>query len=170
MGSGPAHLLNLSGEAGDDTLIGSSSNTNGASVTNFLSGDTGNHILTGGSATNGASVTNDIHGDEGSDTLISGSGNDTLFGGGGWGSYAETDTFLFGLNSGRDSIGVFAAGSELGHGVIDLSAYGFTSLSEVIAQTQEDGGNSVINLDASNGVTLYSVSASALMSDSFIFA
>jgi Ca2+-binding RTX toxin-like protein len=51
----------------------------------------------------------------------------------------DTDTFV--LHSGVDRVWDFVAGAEVGHDVIDLSAYDFNSLADVLAQTEQDGGS-----------------------------
>jgi hypothetical protein len=144
------------------TLNGTALAISGIQIFGY-SADDGNDLI---DANQSGFTGSHLDGAFGNDTLIGSSGDDYL--GGGWDQM--TDTFVFNLNSGNDNIVDFSAGSDIDHDIIDLSAYGFTSLEEVRAQTQDYDWYSVIDLDASNSVTLYNVSSSALMSDNFIFA
>jgi VCBS repeat-containing protein len=75
----------ISGLAGDDVLNGDAGN-------DWLEGNTGNDTLNGGSGTDV------LHGNSGNDVLSGGAGTDYLYGGTG------NDTYLFGRNSGQDTI------------------------------------------------------------------
>jgi Ca2+-binding RTX toxin-like protein len=75
----------LTGYATDDTISGGLGN-------DYLYGQDGNDVLDGGDG-------NDyLYGENGNDTLIGGAGNDNLNGG------AGSDSYLFGTNSGQDTI------------------------------------------------------------------
>ena len=89
----------LAGSFGRDTLIGGTGN-------DVLNGGTGNDILKGGTGNdslNGGTENDILKGDEGKDTLNGGVGNDTLTGGKG------KDTFVYGFDSGRDTITDYTA-------------------------------------------------------------
>ena len=83
----------LYGDAGDDAMWGGSDDDemHGGTGNDDISGDEGDDIL---------------FGDEGNDTLIGGAGNDTLTGGEG------SDVFVFGNNSGTDTITDFNFGTD----------------------------------------------------------
>lgn len=98
----------LSGGSGEDTLIGGSGSDTlkGGANDDILDGGSGNDTLKGGN---------------GNDILIDGAGSDHLIGGDG------DDTFCFSDDGRKDYIDDF----ELGCDVIDLSAAGVTSFSEL---------------------------------------
>ena len=76
------------------------------------------------------------------------------------------DTFVFAPANGDDFIHAFR---QSDHDMIDVSAYGFTSLVDMTITF--DGANTKIDFDATNSVTLVGfVDPSALHASDFIFA
>jgi hypothetical protein len=137
--------VNLDGGAGEDTVIGS----------NQASG-WGQTIVGGADA----------------DTIVGNQGSDSLYGGESWWVWngiddGAGDKFVFGPNSGYDTIYDFVAGDN-GSDVLDVSAYGFTSMSDLTIT--QSGTNTSVQFDGSNTVTLYGVSAATLNTDDFLFA
>jgi Ca2+-binding RTX toxin-like protein len=141
-------IENVTGSAFDDTLYG----TNDANV---LNGGAGNDSLWGYS---------------GDDILIGGPGDDFLFGGPG------ADDFVFGPGSGNDEIsdftpeGTLPAELLLPHDVMEFDPSVFTNFAAVMAATTDDGmGNTRIQLDASDSITLIGVTKANLSPDDFLF-
>jgi len=100
----------LFGRAGNDTLSGGADNDTvyGEDGDDLLDGGIGVDILYGGNGNDvlGGGDNNDtLYGDAGSDRLDGGNGNDALTGGTG------SDTYLFGPNSGQDTINNYDTGS-----------------------------------------------------------
>lgn len=108
-----------------------------------------------------AGLGNDLlNGGGGTDTLTGGSGNDILIGG------AGADVFIFSTGSGFDEITDFTAGQD----TIDLSGYGFASLSEI--QVTYDASGATIDLDGpGNDVDAITVlGVNILVEEDFVFA
>jgi serralysin len=172
---GDAAVMDGNTVGGDDTLIGNTIPGVVPPTENVLMGDAGDMSgnAIGGNDTLIAAGTgiNALYGDAhsmdgnaqgGNDVLISGPGNDMM-----WGDAAiingvaasptaptgnvktGADTFVFGPNSGTDTIGDFrqSDGDRL-----DVSAYGFTSLVNMMITF--DGTNTKIAFDANDSVTL----------------
>ena len=135
------------GTDGQDELVGSAGND--VMVAGLgddeLVGDAGNDVMKGAF---------------GNDTLSGGSGSDKLFGGSG------DDLFVFGLASGKDTIVDFAAGADSGD-VVDLAAYGFADLDAVITQATTTGGDTKIQLDTNDSITLLGVKVADLHDNDF---
>jgi Ca2+-binding RTX toxin-like protein len=159
----------------DGDIITGGSSSNGGYVQNYFTADGATNTLTGGSADgNGASANNSLNGGTGNDALIAGTGSNggqasNYFNGG-----AGTDTFVFASGSGHSEIGDLTAGSGTDHDIIDLSAYGFHSLEDVVGSTTDFNDNNgtycVIQLDTANNLTLWDVTSGVLTTDNFIFA
>ena len=81
---------------------------------------------------------------------------------------AGTDTFDFRANFGTDTITDFAAGDGLGD-VIQLDQALFADYASVISSSQQVGADTVITYDASNTITLRSVTLASLAADDFLF-
>jgi len=184
---GDANRLSDNACGGDDTLAG------GAFAANLIYGDAG--VMDGGSRGGndtlvGADVSSFsfLFGDAntmrdnargGDDTLISGTGADHMWGdaqfinGVAASPTAPTgtvvtgaDTFVFAPGNGNDDIGDFRQSDG---DRIDVSAYGFTSLVDMMITF--DGANTKIAFDASNSVTLFGFTdPAALTASDFIFA
>ncbi|KTD25488.1 structural toxin protein RtxA [Legionella lansingensis] len=122
---------------GTEEIIGTHFNDNivGNNKNNTLNGGQGNDNLVGGDGND------ELVGGDGTDTLTGGAGDDLLNGGGG------LDEFVFGANSGRDEIHNF-----------ELSLGEHLTLQDVQVQSWLiDNGNTVVNFDANNSVTLVGV-------------
>lgn len=149
----------IDGGTGDDTIFGdagSAQSHNGGNVgRTFVGGD---DILMGGDGDD--TITGDweysfnaasIFGD---DTIIGGAGDDIMTGDGAASGGAITygaDIFVFNDGSGNDTIRDFQDGLD----VIQVDGYGLTDFAQLAID--ESGGNSVIQFDASNSVTLLGV-------------
>jgi serralysin len=115
----------------------------------------------------------------GDDTLISGTGTDDMWGDARFINDVETspsaatdavvtgaDTFVFAPGNGADFIHDLRQGD---HDRIDVSAYGFSSLVDMMITF--DGVNTRIDFDATNSVTLVGFAdPSALHASDFIFS
>lgn len=115
------------------------------------------------------------------DVIRTGVGNDTITGGAGddliylsregnfRGIYGS-DTVVVGLGSGHDLLNGFQPGSGPDHDVIDLSAYGFSSLAQVLnAAAGDDSGGIRIQLDGANSITVADISMNEFTADNFVF-
>jgi len=149
---------------GNDTLYGANVSSFGLGSFNLLFGD--------------ADAMSD-HARGGDDTLISGTGADHMWGDAEFingiaasptaptgNAKTGADTFVFAPGSGNDDIGDFRQSDG---DRIDVSAYGFTSLVDMMITF--DGANTKIAFDASNSVTLFGFTdPAALTASDFIFA
>lgn len=86
--------------------------------------------------------------------------SDTLKGAGG-------DTFLFERDSGADTIVGFHPGSGIGHDVIAIDHSVATNMSQLALKTV--GQDTVIQISATDSITLQGVSHTALTQDNFWF-
>ena len=151
----------LHGGEGQDLLLGGAGDDK-------LFGDEGNDTLDGGTGRD------ELHGGAGNDTLDGAAGVDTLVGGLGddtlWGDRCavekSTDTFVFGVNHGADTIKDFADGQDR----IDLSAFQDIDAFSDLSATQ-DGDDVVIDLTGRNGgtITLENVDLADLDDGDFVF-
>jgi Ca2+-binding RTX toxin-like protein len=139
----------IDGRDGDDTIIGGAGNDilNGNADDDTLNGGYGEDTLNGGG----------LH-----DTLDGGAGNDILIGGNG------DDLFIFGDGTGDDTINDFTAGAGTAD-QMDVSAFGFADLADLLASTTDVGSNTEIQLDADDSVTLIGVQKADLHGGDFIF-
>ncbi|WP_310541910.1 hypothetical protein, partial [Phenylobacterium sp.] len=72
--------------------------------------------------------------------------------------------------SGHDQLYGFRPGAGPGHDVIDLSAYGFSSLAQVLnAATRDDSYGIRIQLDGGNSITVADISLNEFSADNFVF-
>ena len=183
------------GGAGNDLLIDlmGSNTQNGGGDSDLLisgggettqNGDAGADILLGGFANdvlNGGGGNDILVGDHaggymfGNDRLNGGTGNDLLEGGPG------ADVFIFAPGDGTDTIGevmvdVVNPGASTIIGVdfdpavdrIDLTAYGFTDISQIYAAINDIGGSAVFSSGGTT-VTIEGVTEAELLADVFIF-
>jgi hypothetical protein len=97
-----------------------------------------------------------LFGNGGRDVLIGGCEDDTTSGG------AGGDRFVFRPGDGDDRITDFAAGPGRGDG-LDLRAFGFDDLSDVLGRTTNWRGNAVIR--RGDSVTLVDVTRASLVAD-----
>jgi Ca2+-binding RTX toxin-like protein len=109
----------------------------------------------------GNELANVLLGNATRNTLLAGSGDDTLDGGAGndilWGQ-SGADVFRIGKGTGTDILADFQVGTDK----LDLSAWGFTALSQVQAKMRQVGSDVAIDLDASNMVILVGVFATQI--------
>ena len=107
-----------------------------------------------------------IEGAAGNDTLIGSAGDDALFGG------AGNDTFVLRADAGHDTVGDFRLGTRAVPlaDVVDISAWGYHSLAEVMAHTSVVSGNAVITYNATTSVTLTGILPSQFHVDDFKYA
>lgn len=121
---------------------------------------------------NGSSQANDmLVGGTGVDVLDSGAGNDFVIGltgddqlTGGTGD----DQFVFTRGSGRDVITDFTAGAGTDD-VLEVRGFGFTDLAGIRAVSSQVGADVLINLSATDSVTLRGVQLADLSADDFLF-
>ena len=99
-----------------------------------------------------------LQGGIGNDALIGGP-NDTLQG------TLGSNTFVFNLNFGKDTINGFNAAQD----VIAFDKHLFVDAAQVLAHTTQSGNNAVIAYDANNKVTLVGVQVSDLHDSDFNF-
>lgn len=154
----------ISGRSGNDTLYGNAGKDS-------ILGNEGDDTLFGGDgddALQGGSGTNTLDGGAGNDLIYSHSGTDTATGGSG------NDTFKLGnLNHGLTvalTVTDFAAGAE-SDDKIDLTAFKFTTLADILAVTEDVNGDAVITVPTPDGdstITLEGVSKAALHEDDFV--
>jgi serralysin len=181
---GDARFLGGSGQGGNDIITATNSG-NGDSVSFFLYGDAqymsdtpqgGNDTLNGGDGNDALYGDAEVYWSPspglitgGTDTLNGGGGNDSLWGG------PNDDVFVFNVGSGNDVINdfnqgnaaVFSAVTE--HDVIDVQAYGFVDWNALLAATSDDvSGNAVIQLSATDSITLAGVHTADLHQSDFI--
>jgi Ca2+-binding RTX toxin-like protein len=160
----PADLVfEQSGEGANDTVF---ANIVGAGYylyanieTLILEGETPFGV--GNSSDNtliGNAIGNYLLGGAGNDILNGGLGGDVLFG------EVGADTFVFGVGTGGDVIGDFAAGTDR----IDLSAF-FSSFAEAQANFIQNGNVGAINLGNGDLVVLHNVTMNQLAATDFIF-
>jgi Ca2+-binding RTX toxin-like protein len=131
---------------------------------NVLSGGHGDDLLEGRGGDDQLYDGNDAGGLlGGDDTLIGGTGNDFMRGGDG------ADTYVFASGDGNDTIDDFnfADGDR-----IDITAYGFASTAEFTIDTTSNPGNTIIDFNGTDTVTLNGVDLTAIgnVNDAFIFS
>src|SRR5262249_7140163 len=136
----------------------------GSAFDDMLMGTIDVNVISGGSGND------QIWGNGGGDRLIGGAGDDFLRGG-----VAATDTYVFGVNFGHDFIADFTPKATvpfyLPHDVIEFDPSVFADFAAVMAAATEDSyGNTIIRLDDSNSIILWSVSKAYLSADDFLFA
>lgn len=160
----------LSGGGGFDTLTGGLGNDvlDGGSGNDTLNAGAGNDTLFGGSGTdilNGGTGDDQLNGDSGSDTLNGQQGNDTLIGGTG------KDKYVFDGAFGHDTI----VGFELGTAhdpfadKINVSALGYSDFAQVLANTTQDGADTLITHDPNNTIRITNIDVNSLKADDFVF-
>ncbi|MEP4884870.1 MAG: hypothetical protein ABJ215_00740, partial [Alphaproteobacteria bacterium] len=131
----------LQGSEHGDSLTGNSS-------ANRIEGDAGNDWI------NGAG---------GDDVLVGGRGNDWFAGG------AGDDLFIFENGDGADAITDFVAGAGTDD-ILDVSAFGFSDINDLLAASSDVGANVSIALDSDDNLTLIGVNRTDLHTDDFLFS
>nr|WP_281500826.1 VCBS domain-containing protein [Kordiimonas marina] len=124
----------LWGGAGSDTLFGGTGD-------DVLSGGNGNDLLYNGQGNDS------VDGGAGNDTIWASAGDDTLTGGDG------ADTFVFGANSGNDTITDF----NISQDTLDLSYCGFADRAAVYAAASYtlEGDNRGLHIDLGDGNSVF---------------
>ena len=119
-----------------------------------------------------------MDGGGGNDTLIGGNHNDTLFGAtgrdllmGGWGDDELTggrlgDVFQFDAGDGNDVIRDYGFGNDK----IDVVAFAFASVADVLATGQQVGEDVLFQLDAETSVTILGQDLTTFNATDFILA
>ena len=137
----------ITGTAGTDVIFGAGVIANPADAADTIDGGDGNDFILG----NG-----------GDDVITGGAGNDTLHGG------AGDDTYIFGANSGIDSVLFFEGAGVAGGDIIQIaSATGITTTTAAVAALTYADGNAVLDLGTGNSVTIFGLASGALTVDDF---
>lgn len=143
------------GGDGDDRLFSHNGN-------DFIDGGKGSDLIVGGDHNDtlfGGDDKDYLYGDDGIDSINGGKGDDILYGG------ALADTFIFETLSGYDKI----KGWEDGIDKIDLSAWGFSGLSDVLAISQDYAASVRLNFADGSMLLIGGVTSSSFDSGDFIF-
>jgi Ca2+-binding RTX toxin-like protein len=144
-------IVERTNEGVDTVVLQGRSHTLAANVENV-------DIINGlGATVIGNSAANQMVGGAGDDTLLGGRGNDILTGG------AGADRFLIEAGDGRDVITDFMAGVD----TISLRLKDVGSFDELTGMMAQVGGDTVINLSATQSLTLKNVNAANLSSADF---
>lgn len=106
----------------------------------------------------GSASDNWLLGGAGNDTLDGGAGTDVLYGQDG------SDTFRIGKGTGVDIIADFEAGTDK----IDLSAFGYKSLSEIKARMLQVGSDISVDLGNGDSIIIYKTTIAALTTTNLI--
>ncbi len=128
-------------------------------------------VFTGESIVIGTKNDDVIRTARGNDTITGGAGDDRidLSNGNFRGDYGS-DRVVVGPGSGHDQLFGFRPGAGPGHDVIDLSAYGFSSLAQVLNAAEGDGAYGIrIQLDGANSITVADISMNEFTADNFVF-
>ena len=134
--TGPSDSVTITGDGDAEGILGSGlgETINGLAGADTLNGGAGNDILIGGTEKDliGGGIGNDsLFGGASNDTLSGGSGLDVLTGDGG------RDVFVFAAGAGADVVTDFLDGQDK----IDLSAYGFATVTIARTFLADVGGN-----------------------------
>ncbi|MGP1394488.1 MAG: right-handed parallel beta-helix repeat-containing protein [Inquilinaceae bacterium] len=150
------------GQNNDDVIHGRDGNDwlHGGNGDDSVHGDDGNDKLYGAKGDDylsGGDGDDHIRGHQGDDVIIGGKGNDNL-----WGDSGK-DRFVFERGDDDDVIRDFVSGQDL----IDLSDYGFDSMSDF--KIEEKHGEAIIVLNGGDStIRLDDVSASQVHDDDFV--
>jgi Ca2+-binding RTX toxin-like protein len=160
-----------SGGHAEGDLFDEIENVTGSDYADTLTGDSGANVLKGGGGADtlsGGGGADRLVGGAGDDLLIGGTGTDVLIGG------ADDDTFYFGPGAfgflpSNDTIVDFHAGAG-SDDVIVLEALSLRTFGDVLANSTQNGADTVIQVDQLNSITLVSVALTDLHYNDFIFA
>ncbi|SPH19771.1 Leukotoxin [Ascidiaceihabitans donghaensis] len=159
-GAGNDHLR---GNSGEDTMDGGNNNDR-------LFGGDGNDVMTAGQGNDkmwGEDGNDNMSGGVGHDVVKGGAGNDTIDGGAGRDKLeggADADVFVFGPGAGRDIIVDFEDGVDQ----IDLSAYGFTDITDLTFVSMGDAVR--VYTDGADSFLMRDTDVADLGNDDFIWA
>lgn len=144
-----SRIENAKGGSGDDTLIGSKFKNTlwGNAGADSLNGGKGKDILKGG---NGKDK---LKGGAGEDILQGENGNDLIFGNGG------ADTIIFRKGHDKDRIKGFQDDIDI------LKIKGHGSVSDVLADASDSGGNVVFDFGNGDMITVFNISKADLSDD-----
>ncbi|MGJ8528309.1 hypothetical protein [Maritalea sp.] len=148
------------GGAGDDTITldGNGGTADGEDGADTIYGSQGDDVLKGGAGDDS------LHAWSGNDTVEGGAGDDWLVLEGG------NDTIIFKSGDGWDGVSDFQTHNGGANGdVIEVHGQTASNFAQLIANATEWNGDTYINLDNSEGMTLHGVSLSDLTSDDFNF-
>ena len=147
----------LGGGAGQDSLQGNDGNDilYGADGNDFLDGLLGQDTLFGGAGNDrlwGGGGNDLLFNGAGADQVHGGAGNDTLWGGADDDDFsgdAGDDLFAFDPGTGQDEIADF----ELSGGdVLDVQAFGFTDIADVLDSMSNGAGGAVLTLGGGDSI------------------
>ena len=148
----------LSGENGDDTLSGGSDidAIRGGQGSDTILGETGGDYL---------------YGEAGADKITGGIGNDVIYTGNDTGSPFDgaADTITFNATDGIDALYGFEAGPG-GGDVMRLLGTGYTTFAQVMANTYDFAGYSVVVTNGANQIYVYGVQKAQYAAGDFAFA
>jgi Ca2+-binding RTX toxin-like protein len=183
--SGGAGTDTLTGGVGNDTLFGGSDNDilEGGGGTDTINGGIGTDTASYDNASSGVTVDlsiaiqqntvgagldtltliENLTGSAFADNLHGNSSNNTLEGG------AGGDLFVFNNGDGDDTISDFVAGVTTDD-VIDLRAWGFSSVGEVLALATDDGTDTTIDFTTGDTLVLQHVLVTDLHANDFLLA
>ncbi|MFQ5622853.1 MAG: matrixin family metalloprotease [Paracoccaceae bacterium] len=151
------------GGGGKDQLFGGNGGDYlyGGGGKDIVSGETGNDWLFGGRGKD------DLSGGSGDDTMLGGKGKDVLDGGSGndvLTGDAGKDTFVFRTGNQSDEITDFGNGRDL----LDLTDFGFTGPSDVLARADQSGADVLIDFGGGDLLTIDSFLLADLGAADFI--
>lgn len=180
-GAGTGVTVNLAAGTATDNwgntdTLSNIENVIGSFMADTITGDANDNVIftLGGGDTVAGGAGNDtlidfdgdsvMDGGDGDDILIGARGNDTLTGGSGADTYRFTTTEFGDTDFGHDTITDF----DVAEDVLDLTPFTDIGAIEQL-DFSEDGGNTVISIDADRSITLNGVSAASLVAANFIF-
>jgi Ca2+-binding RTX toxin-like protein len=159
-------INNVVGGSANDTIVGSNigGTLNGMAGNDSITAGAGNDYSDAGDGNDtvfGGAGTDSLIGGAGNDKLDGGTGNDTLTGG------AGADLFVFGAQANTADIITDFSTSTAGE-KIDLTAFGYTSFSQIKALMTQVGADVQIGLPSSETITLKNVTLASLTFSHFV--
>ena len=158
LGGVTVRLWNNTATGGDATgdVISGFENVTGSSRNDTLIGSSAANVLIGGAGDDA------LDGYIGDDVLEGGAGADRLYGG------AGNDTFVFGTDTGADTIFDFSAGAGV-EDVIRLDGSLFADFADVLANTTDNGAGDTVISKGGLSITLNGVLKAQLHENDFAF-
>lgn len=159
-GNGADHAV---GGAGNDSVFGNTGNDGvvGAAGSDTIDGGAGHDRVRGGRGDD------TVNGGSGNDTVVGGAGQDRIDGGAGRDIYkggVGADVFVFTPDRISDRILDYQDGTDR----IDVSAYGFTTVAQVLGNATQTNGHTLIALAAGDQLRLDNTQLSDLSAGDFI--